>query len=130
MEHLFRHTLFGADGTVIGAAAALTSPLIDLRLMMRVEGLFLRVSSVIGTANCKVQYQTSTNGGDWDAAADNANIVTASLTDKPGNPEGWNVYPVPAVLAPFMRVVVTEISAAGLADTIVEMKLICRELLG
>mgnify|MGYP001618255068 CR=1 FL=1 len=130
MEHLITHTLFGSAGTTVGAAAALTSPTVDLRLLQRVEGLLLKVSSVAGAANCKVQYRTSPDDVNYDAAADNSLIVTASLPDKPNNPEGWHTYPVPAPLNRYMRLVVTEQSAGGLTDTLVEAKLLCRERLG
>jgi hypothetical protein len=128
---LITHTLFGAaPGTLIGAAVALTSPTVGIRHVDVVEALHLKVSSVAGAANVKAQYQTSWDNVNWDAAADNALIVTSSLTDKPGNTEGWNTYPMPAPLAHFIRIVVTEISAGGLADTLLEAKLLCRESVG
>ena len=131
MDNLVTHTLFGASpGTGVLAAATLTSPVIDLRHVSRVESLQLKASSVAGTANVKAQYQTSPDASNWDAAADNPLIITASLTDKPTNTEGWNSYPVPAPLARYMRILVVEISAGSLADTLVEAKLLCRESLG
>ena len=130
MDNLIAHTLFGATGTTVLAAAVLTGPTIDLQHVERVEALQLKASSAAGTANVKAQYQTSPNGTNWDAAADNPLIITASLTDKPGNPEGWNAYPTPAPLARYMRILVTEQSAGALADTLVEAKLLVREHLG
>jgi hypothetical protein len=130
MDALIAHTLFGASGTAVLAAATLTSPVIDLQYVERIEALRLKASSVAGTANVKAQYQTSHDGVNWDAAADNPLVITASLTDKPGNTEGWNGYAFPAPLARYVRILVVEQSSGSLADTIVEARLLCRERLG
>ena len=130
MDNLIAHTLWASPGTAVLAAATLTGPTIDLLNVERVESLQLKASSVAGAANVKAQYQTSPDGTNWDAAADNPLIITASLTDKANNPEGWNAYPTPAPLARYMRILVTEQSAGALADTLVEARLLCRERLG
>lgn len=130
MYHLIWHTLWASPGTALGAGLILTSPAIDVRFLDRVEGLQLKASSVLGTANVRVEYQTSWDGANWDDEDDNPDIVASTLLAKPDNPEGWNTYPVPAPLARYIRLLVDEISAAALADTLIEAKLTCRERLG
>ena len=130
MLHRIWHTLWASPGTTIGAGATLTSPTIDLRLIDQIEGLQLRVSSVVGTADCRVEFQTSWDDVNWDEEDDNPDITASTLLAKPGNPEGWNTYPVPSALARYMRILIDEISAGALADTLVEAKLTCRERLG
>lgn len=115
------------SGTTVGAAATLVSAAIDLLHVDLVESLGLKVSSVIGTANVRVEFQQSHNGTDWDDEDDNADITASTLVDKAGNPEGWNYFSMPAILARFVRILIDEISGAGLADTVVEARLICRE---
>lgn len=115
------------SGTTIGAAATLTSAAIDLLHVDTIEGLRLRVSSVAGTANVRVEFQTSHNNIDWDEEDDNPDITASTLTDKAGNPEGWNSFPLPNPLARYIRFLVDEISAAALTDTLVEAKLLVRE---
>mgnify|MGYP001614628985 FL=1 len=115
------------SGTTIGGGATLTSAAIDLLHVDLVEALRLRVSSVAGTANVRVEYQTSHNGTDWDEEDDNVDIVASTLLAKAGNAEQWNSFPMPAPLARYIRILVDEISAAVLTDTLVESKLLCRE---
>lgn len=115
------------SGTTVGGGATLISAAIDLLHVDLVESLALRVSSVAGTANVRVEYQTSHNGTDWDEEDDNPDITASTLTDKAGNPEGWNNFSMPAPLARFLRIHIDEISAAVLTDTLVSAKLVCRE---
>jgi len=103
------------SGTVIGGGATLTSIVIDLLHVDLVESLALRVSSVAGTANVRAEFQQSHNGVDWDEEDDNPDITASTLTDKAGNPEGWNYFSMPAILARFVRILIDEISAAILS---------------
>ena len=130
IHNLIAHTLFTAAGTTVGAGATLTGPTIDLQHVANVESLQMRVSSVAGTANVRAEYQTSHDGVLWDEEDDNPDIVASTLLAKPGNPEGWNAYPMPAPIARYLRILIDEISAAALADTLVEGRLLCRERLG
>mgnify|MGYP003394007051 CR=1 FL=1 len=114
-------------GTPVLGGAVLTSAAVDVGSADVVEALRLRVSSVVGVASAKVQYQTSQDNVHWDVASDNADIVTSTLLAKAGNPEGFNSYPLPAPLARYMRIVLTEISAAVLADTLVDGALLLRQ---
>ena len=114
-------------GTTVGGGATLTSAAVDLLHVDLVESLALRVSSVAGTANVRAEFQMSHNNNDWDEEDDNPDITASTLTDKPGNPEGWNYFSMPAVLARYVRILIDEISAAVLTDTLVEARLICRE---
>lgn len=129
VHNLITHTLFTATGTTVGAAATLIGPTINLQYIERVDSLELRVSSAAGTANVRAEYQTSPDGVNWDDEDDNPDITASTLVDKPGNPEGWNSYSMPAPLAQYVRVLIDDISAAGLTDTVVEAKLLCRERL-
>ena len=117
------------SGTTVGAAATLTSIAVDLLHVDFVESLLLRVSSVAGTANVRAEFQTSHTGNtnDWDEEDDNSDITPSTLTDRPGNPEGWNRYPMPAVNNRFVRILIDEISGAALTDTLVEAKLLVRD---
>ena len=128
MHHLITHTLFTTQA--VGAAATLTGPVVNLQFARQLEGLLLKASSVAGTANVKAGFQTSPDGVSWDARADRADVIAASLTDRPGNAEGWNTYAMPAPLNRFFRLVLDEISAAGLTDTLVDAKLLVREEIG
>lgn len=130
MFQLILHTLWASPGTTVGAAATLTSPSIDTLHLDRIEGLQLRASSVAGTADVRVEFQTSWDGTNWDEEDDNPDIVASTLLAKAGNPEGWNTYPVAAPLARYIRFMVDEISAAALTDTLIEAKLTCRERVG
>ena len=130
LHNLIAHTLFGSAGTTVGAGLTLTGPTIDLQHVERVESLQLRVSSAAGTAAVRVEYQTSPDGTNWDEEDDNPDITASTLLAKAGNPEGWNAYPIPAPIARYMRILIDEISAAALADTLVEGRLLCRERLG
>lgn len=127
MPFLIWHTLWASPGTALGAGLTLTSPSIDTRLLTRIEGLQLRASSVAGVADVRIEYQTSWDDVNWDEEDDNTDIAASTLLAKPGNPEGWNTYPVPAPLARYIRFLVDEISAAALADTLLEAKLTCQE---
>ena len=122
---LIPHTLW--QGTTVGAAATLTSAAIDLNHVDLVESLLLRVSSVAGAANVRAEFQASHNANDWDEEDDNPDITSSTLTDRPGNPEGWNRYPMPAVNNRYVRIMIDEISAGALTDTLVEAALLCRE---
>lgn len=114
-------------GTTVGAGATLTSAAVDLLHVDLVESLALRVSSVAGEANVRAEFQMSHNGTNWDEEDNNPDITASTLTDKPGNTEGWNYYSMPAILARHVRILIDEISAAALTDTLVEARLICRE---
>lgn len=125
MHYLVTHTIFTAQA--VGAAGTLTGPAVNLQFSRQVEGLLLKASSVAGVANVKAGFQTSPDGISWDARADRSDVIAASLTDRPGNPEGWNTYAMPAPLNRFFRLIVDEISAGALADTLVDAKLLVRE---
>ena len=114
-------------GTTVGVGATLTSAAVDLLHVDLVESLALRVSSVAGTANVRAEFQMSHNGAEWDEEDDNPDITASTLTDKAGNPEGWNYFSMPAILARYVRILIDEISAGALTDTLVEARLICRE---
>ena len=122
---LIEHILW--TGTTVGAAATLTSAAVDLNHVDLVESLLLRVSSVAGVADVRVEFQTSYNNNDWDDEDDHPDITASTLLAWPGNPEGWNRYPMPAANNRYIRFLVDEISAAALADTLVEARLLCRE---
>jgi hypothetical protein len=128
MHNLITHTLFTAQA--VGAGAVLTSPVVDLRFVRNIESLQLRVTSVAGVANVSAEFQSSPDATNWDNEDDNTIIVASTLTAKANNPEGWNVYPVAAPLNRYIRVLIDEISAGALADTLVDAKLLVREELG
>ena len=115
------------SGTVVGAGLTLISAAVDLLHVDLVESLALKVSSVAGAANVRAEFQMSHNATDWDEEDNNPDITASTLTDKPGNTEGWNYYSMPAILARYVRIHIDEISAGALTDTLVEAKLICRE---
>ncbi len=115
------------EGTTIGAGATLTSATVDLNHVDMIEALALKVSSVAGTADVRVEFQTSHDAVNWDSSDDNPDIIASTLTAKTNNPEGWNGYPMPAPLSRYLRILIDEISGGGLADTLVEAALICRE---
>lgn len=117
------------SGTTVGVGATLTSAAIDLSHVDFIEALLLKVSSAAGTANVRAEFQTSHTGltTDWDEEDDNPDITSSTLIDRPGNLEGWNRYPMPAVNNRYVRVLIDEISAAALTDTLVFAKIVARE---
>jgi hypothetical protein len=121
-DRLFTHTLWTTEA--IADAGTLTSPAIDLKLCTPVA-LVLLVTSVLGNASVRAEFQTSQDATNWDAIADNPDIVTATLAAKANNPEGWNTFPVPDPLNRHYRIIITDL--ASTTDSLVSAVLLCRE---
>lgn len=124
MSYLTRATLFSA--VLINGAGNAESPILDLRLVARLEGLILQASSVTGTADVKVQLSTSHNGVAFDNYADNPDVVSSTLLAKPTAPEGFNTYAMPAPLSPYAKLKVTGVGTNP-ADTLITGYVMMRE---
>ena len=125
MLHRFEFNLFESEA--IASGAILTSGSCDLRFINNITGLALRVVSVAGAADVRVEMQSSRDGENWDDEDDRADITSSTATDRPGNQEGWNVYDVPTPVNNFVRFLIDEL--ASVADTLVSARLICEESL-
>jgi hypothetical protein len=81
------------------------------------EHLMFRVTSVSGTANVKIQFLVSNDGTTFNTATSQDALVASTLLTfaAPLNPEDYHVLTCPA--APWIKIVVTEISAGSLTDT-------------
>ena len=113
---LTRATLFAAV-LVGGVGTSGDSPALDLQLAGGNLHLSLQAASVLGTADVKVQFAQSPDNTNWDAYADNPDIVASTLLAKPGNPEGFNQYPMPGPLARYLKCRITGV-ALNAADTL------------
>lgn len=109
----------------IGASAVLTTGGLDLYFAEEIKGVVMRVSSVLGVANVKVEYETSHDGINWDHRDDNPDVVASTLTSKPNNAEGWNAYSFPPPFNQWIRLVITNLTV--LTDTLVDLKLVYGE---
>ncbi len=121
---LTRATPFAS--VLINAGGTAESPIFARSLMGSLETLSLRVASVSGTADVKVQLATSPDEVNFDAYADNVDIVASTLLAKPNNPEGYNPYPLPNPLNRYFKFKITGI-AANPADTLADAYLFFRE---
>ena len=109
----------------IGAAATLTSPAIDVRRATRLESLMCLFTSVAGTPKIKVEYAVSGDGTAFGAFTDNSPLVADSSVAF-ATPEGLTSVALPAPLANFIKVKLTELTGA-LADTLASATLVLRE---
>jgi hypothetical protein len=119
-----RVTLF--DAVLINAAGTAESGAVPLQYVSRLEGLDLKVSSVSGTADVKVQYAVSPDNTNFSDYGDNPNITASTLLANPTAPEGFNAYPLPTPMAGYIKFKITGI-AANPADTLATGYLIMRE---
>lgn len=108
--------LWNAEALV--AAAVLTSAIIPVRWINN-GLLYLKASSAAGAADVKIESQGVMDREGTDTLAYvTVQASTAAKTD----PEGWNRYSFNEE-APFIRFKVTEITAGGVADTLISAKL-------
>jgi len=122
-ERLVRIPLWSA--AAIAQAGTLTSPAIDCRRAMRFDALLMQVTSVLSAVpSVKVEYAVSEDGVAFGAFSDYADLVAASVTDFP-TPEGIYAVPLPNFLAPFVKILVTELNVTS--DTLVTATLLMRE---
>lgn len=84
------------------------------------EYLMIRVVSEAGDANVRIGYKISGDGTTFNTVLNQDALVTATATEfaSPKTPEAWHVIPCPG--APWIQIVVTEISAANLTDTVLD----------
>lgn len=109
----------------IGASAVITTGALDLYFAEEIKGVVMRVASVAGVANVKVEYETSHDGANWDHRDDNPDVVASTLTAKPNNAEGWNAYSFPPSFNQWIRLVITNLTVE--TDTLVDLKLVYGE---
>ena len=114
------------SATALGTDAVLTTGPIDCR-NQDPEVLMFRAASVAGTADVKLQYKISNDGITFNSIDSQADLVSTTVTEFTGaNPEEYHALNIP--LAPWIELVVTEISAANLSDTLIDGTLWMREL--
>lgn len=122
-SRLFPYRLVAA--TTIGASGSVESPIINSQ-KADPEVLMLRVTSVAGAADVRVQYCISNDGITFNSYTSQDDLVTSTATEFAGKgPEEYHALVLP--LAPWMKVKVTDVTAA-LVDTIVDLTLWSREL--
>jgi hypothetical protein len=127
MEHIFEAQLFDAEA--VASTGAKTTASLDTKFLSRIESLALKAVSASGDADVKVEYQTSQDDSNWDAAADNDDITSSQATQFANNKEGWNHIDMVTHLSRYIRFVVTGVGSNP-ADTLVSLKAICRESIG
>lgn len=104
------------------------SPVIDLRLVGAVVCIQLKAASETGTAQVKVQFRTSPDGTNFDAYADNSDIVANQTLSFPNNTEGWNRIPFTKedIANRYIQFLVSGIDTNP-ADTLASLYVLCEE---
>lgn len=129
VESLYRVNLTGTGQTINGTGSY-TTPTIDLRTVDQIEALLIRVASVAGTPDVRVQYQATPDGVTWIDPGDSPDIIssTAVLFAAKDAPEGWQSVEWAFTKSPSkqIRLVFTGINANP-ADTVLDAKLLMRE---
>lgn len=123
---LRRHPLFDTEAELVNATASILSLVVDVQHATRVESLWLRASSVTGTADVKAEYRTSWDGNHWEHFDDTQDITSSTLTDRANNAEGFNTFPVSAPLNRYIQIRITGVGTNP-ADTLVAAYLVVRE---
>lgn len=120
-----RATLFLA-ASIDEVADSGDSPSLDTRLMRGNLHAALQMSSVSGTADAKLEFSQSQDGTNWDSYADNPDITSSTLIDRPNNAEGMNFYPMPHPLGRYVKFKITGI-AANPADALATLYALWQE---
>lgn len=118
---LYSNVLVNATGNAV-------SEIINTKYAAGIESISLRAASVTGTANVKLEFQTSDDGVNFDSYTDNGVITASTLTEKPNNTEGFNNYILPPLI-PVVRYIRFKVTGVGSnpADTRVDAYLNLRE---
>lgn len=121
-----RATLFSS--VLINATGSEESEALPLQHILQVEGFSLRAASVAGDADVTLEYALSPDGTNFESYDDNQPITSSTATDKAGNPEGYNTFPMPFSIpaSGFIKFRVTGVGSNA-ADTLVDLYLYFRE---
>jgi hypothetical protein len=126
-DHLVRVPLW--SGELIAALGVLTSPAIDCR-RADPDHMDFRVTSVASASpDVKIQVQFSPDNVTFNAVTAQDTLVPSSLLEWPVATFGAEEWHVMGVIpsGSWMKIVVTEISAGSIADTLVDAVLWLRE---
>lgn len=105
----------------LGSGGTLTSSGVDVRRWKRLDSLIFDLAVGAGNADIKIEYATSQDGTTWSG---NTTVVASTLASYASTPNGENVVPLDAPLAPFVRFKLTELATKA---TTVTMALYGRE---
>ena len=122
-DHLVKAMLF--DNILINGVGSATSEVFPMRGVERAESLLITASSVLGTADIKIEHAISVDGVIFGSFDDYTDIVASSLTEFVTD-EGLTAVPLPNFLAPYVKFKVTGV-AANATDTRVTIRLLLRE---
>lgn len=114
-------------GVVINGTASFTSGSMDCRAFKRLESLMVKVTSVAGTPDVKIEYAVSTDGVTFGDFADEAPILASTSAAFGATPEGVHAISLEGVKRPpYLKIKVTGLGGNP-ADTICTADLEGRE---
>jgi hypothetical protein len=124
--YLTRCTLL--DNVAVASTASQESGALPLQYVSQIESVMCKAASASGTADVKIEYITSPDGTNYEAYADTLDITASTLTDKAGNAEGFNPFPMPALIPSnlYIKFKVTGVNLNP-ADTLVTLYALLRE---
>lgn len=93
--HTSRVTLL--DDVLINGTGSEESGALPLQHITGIAGLGLVITSVLGDADISLGYVTSPDGENYESYDDTPLIITSSLTERPGQPEGGNMWNQPSL---------------------------------
>ena len=123
LKRLFNFSVWSSSA--ITASGTLTSGALDLRHGVP-EALLIQATSVSGAADVRVQYEVSVDGVTFGAAADNPDLISSTNATFATTPEGLNRIDLSGLNAPYIALVVTELTGS-LTDTLVTLTVTARE---
>lgn len=98
----------------LGSGGTLTSAAIPNSRFKRMDGFMLTLTPASGSADVKIEYQVSVDGTNWNALA---TLIASTLASYASTPNGANLVPMPAPLAPFIRFKLTELASKATTVT-------------
>lgn len=128
MEHMASQVLF--DNVLVASTGSVEGPILDFRVGPSITpyAIVMKASSVIGTADVKLDFHASEDGTNFDDYDDRPDIVASSLSERANGPELWNEYPFTDVMNNYMQMKVVGVNANP-ADTRVSAKILFREVI-
>jgi hypothetical protein len=125
-------------GTAVNGVGVVTSPSLAIDAIDRVEAVMFQLASP-GTADIKIDWiggHSSVSNYPpevfldplviFESIGDNPPITASTNTDFAADPKGFHKYPFPAVLAKYLKLIVTGVGANN-AGTTLTMWLLLRE---
>jgi len=111
---LVRMPLWSASALTSGGT--LTSAAINNRRFSRIESLMFKLTVSAGNPDIKIEYLVSEDDSTYSSVI---SLVASTATSYSGSPSGENVVPMPAPLAPYFKIKLTELASKATTVTLV-----------